>query len=393
MLTALTIARKEVAQRLRDKSFLIVGILSPLVLAFIFNLVLGDIVRPDPSLTFDFGVVDEDGAELGGAFGQMLAAAEADGLVTVTRYDTEAAATAAVDADEVAAAFILPDGLSAAVLVMNQDATIRVVGNVDSSIGRAVAEAMAGRFAEIVRTASLSVQAALAAGAITPDQIGAAVAAATAAEPVLAAATVEVRSRQLASATFFVAGLGIFFIFFIVGLSVTSLLEERTHGTLARLLAAPIRPASIVAGKTLASIGLGVLAMAILAIASTILMGAEWGNPAIAALVILAAVIAAAGIMIFVGGLARTAEQAQNLQTVVGLTLAMLGGTFVPITTSEGFLASVRYVTPNAWYMRGLGDASGGAYGGAFQAIGILLLFGIVFGGVGLLLVRRVVKP
>ena len=39
------------------------------------------------------------------------------------------------------------------------------------------------------------------------------------------------------------------------------------------------------------------------------------------------------------------------------------------------------------------GDASGGAYGGAFQAIGILLLFGIVFGGVGLLLVRRVVKP
>lgn len=62
MLTALTIARKEVAQRLRDKSFLIVGILSPLVLAFIFNLVLGDIVRPDPSLTFDFGVVDEGGA-------------------------------------------------------------------------------------------------------------------------------------------------------------------------------------------------------------------------------------------------------------------------------------------------------------------------------------------
>lgn len=65
----------------------------------------------------------------------------------------------------------------------------------------------------------------------------------------------------------------------------------------------------------------------------------------------------------------------------------------MPITTSEGFLASIRYVTPNAWYMRGLGDASGGAYGGAFQAIGILLLFGIVFGGVGLLLVRRVVKP
>lgn len=393
MLTALTIARKEVAQRIRDRSFLIVGILSPLVLAFIFNLVLGDVVRPSATPTFALGVVDEDDAELGAAFGDMLAAAEANGFATVTRFDTEAAATEAVNAGDVAAAFVLPEGMSAAVLVLNQEATIRIVGNVDSGIGRAVAEAIAGRFAEVVRTASLSVQAALAAGAITPDQIGTAVAEAAAQEPVMTAEVIEVRSRQLASATFFVAGLGMFFIFFIVGLSVTSLLEERTHGTLARLLAAPIQPASIVVGKTVATIGLGILGMTVLAIASTILMGAEWGNPLIAALVIVAAVIAAAGIMTFVGGLARTAEQAQNLQTVVGLTLAMLGGTFVPITTNEGFLANVRYITPNAWYMRGLGEASGGAYGGAFQAIGVLLLFGVVFGGAGLLLVRRLVKP
>ncbi|MCW5714130.1 MAG: ABC transporter permease [Bauldia sp.] len=393
MLTALTIARKEVAQRIRDKSFFIVGILSPLVLAFIFNLVLGDVVRPSASPTFALGLVDEDDAELGEAFREMLAAAEASGFATVTHFDTEAAATDAVNDGDVAAAFILPEGMSAAVLVLNQEATIRIIGNVDRGIGRAVAEAMAGRFAEIVRTASLSVQAALAAGAITPDQIGRAIADAAAQAPVITAEIVEVRSRQLASATFFVAGLSMFFIFFIVGLSVTSLLEERTHGTLARLLAAPIRPASIVVGKTIASIGLGILGMAVLAIASTILMGAEWGNPLIAALVIVAAVIAAAGIMTFVGGLARTGEQAQNLQTVVGLTLAMLGGTFVPITTNEGFLASVRYITPNAWFMRGLGEVSGGAYGEAFQAIGVLLLFGVVFGGAGLFLVRRLVKP
>lgn len=393
MLTALTIARKEVAERIRDKSFFIVGIVSPFVLAFIFNLVLGDVVRPSASPTFALGVVDEDDAELGGAFNEMLAAAEANGFAAVTRFDTEAAATEAVNAGDVAAAFVLPEGMSAAVLVLNQEATIRIIGNVDSGIGRAVAEAMAGRFAEVVRTASLSVQAALAAGAITPDQIGMAVAEAAAQEPVMTAETIEVRSRQLASATFFVAGLGMFFIFFIVGLSVTSLLEERTHGTLSRLLAAPIRPASIVAGKTIASIGLGILGMAVLVIASSLLMGAEWGNPFIAALVIVAAVIAAAGIMTFVGGLARTGEQAQNLQTVVALTLAMLGGTFVPIATNEGFLASVRYITPNAWFMRGLGEASGGAYGGAFQATAVLLLFGVVFGGAGLFLVRRLVKP
>ena len=46
-------------------------------------------------------------------------------------------------------------------------------------------------------------------------------------------------------------------------------------------------------------------------------------------------VIAAAGLMTFVGSLARSAEQAGNLQSIVALTMAMLGGTFVPITRAK----------------------------------------------------------
>ncbi len=396
MRAALTIARKELSQRLRDKSFFIVGIAAPLVLALIFNLVLGGVLRRGDEATFSFGVYDADHAELSAAFGEMLAAVEANGLVEVTRFETLAAAEAAVDAGDVDAVFILPESLSVAFRVLNQDAVIRVIGNVDADIGRAVATAIAEEFARTARTAALAAATALAAGAIPVDEIGAATAAAAtailAAPPIIVAAS-ETPSRQLPTATFFIAGLGIFFMFFIVGLTVTSMLGERSDGTLARLLGAPIPPAAILAGKMLANIGLGILAMAILVVASTVLMGAEWGSPLPAAAVILAAILAAAGVMIFVGGLARTSEQASNLQSIVALTFAMLGGTFVPITTDEGLLGTLRYLSPNAWYMRGLGDVSGGAYGQAYQAVAVLLVIGLAFGAAGLVLVRRLVRP
>ncbi len=391
MRAALIIARKELAQRLRDRSFFIIGIIAPFALAFIFNLVLGNVVGPDGDVSFDFGLVDEDGGPVAQGFDQMLAGIEEEGVIVLTRYDTEGDAQTAVDAGDVDAVFILPPDLSTA-MIMGQ-AEIRVLGNVDSQIGRAVASAIALEFTRRLRTASLAAQAAVEAGAIGVADIATATAqAAELAGPVAVQAT-EVRSRVVDTTTFFIAGLGIFFTYFVVGLSATSLLEERTNGTLARLLAAPIRPASIVAGKTLASILLGIIAMAVLAIASTLIMGADWGNALAAAGIIIAIVIAAAGLMTFVGGLARTAEQASSLQSIVALTMAMLGGTFVPISSSEGFLGALRYATPNAWYIRGLGDIAGGAYGEAAFAVGVLLLIGLVFGTVGLLLVHRTVRP
>lgn len=391
MRAALIIARKELAQRLRDRTFFIIGIIAPLALAFIFNLVLGGVVGPDSDVNFEFGLVDEDGGGVADGFRQMLAGMEEEGFVTLTEYDDEEAAQAAVDDGDVAAAFILPPNLSMAMFV--GQAEINVLGNVDAAIGRAVALSIAQDFARQLRTASLAAQAALEAGVIDMADIGTATAEAAQRAGPVAVELMEVRSRQLDTTTFFIAGLGIFFTFFVVGLSVTSMLEERTNGTLARLVAAPIRPASIVAGKSAASVLLGILAMAVLVAASTLIMGADWGSLLPAAGIIIATVIAAAGLMTFVGSLARTAEQAGNLQSIVALTMAMLGGTFVPITDDGGIISTLRYLTPNAWYIRGLGDLAGGATGEALMAVGILLAIGIGFGGIGLALVHRMVRP
>ena len=46
---------------------------------------------------------------------------------------------------------------------------------------------------------------------------------------------VEAATRQLDLTTFFIVGMSIFFLFFTVAFGVTSLLDERAEGTMARL--------------------------------------------------------------------------------------------------------------------------------------------------------------
>lgn len=392
MRLAWEIAKKDLRLRVRDRSVFILGLVAPLTLAFIFNAVLGGAFQETGSVvTIPVGLVDLDRASVGQAFGSLLDQLEEDGLLVVERFDTEEVGRAAVDDGEVRALYVVPQGLSA--LANNgEGGTIDVIGHVDAPTAAAVAAAIADRFALGVETISVAVATGLSAGVLTPTDIPAVVA-----NPDLAAASVVVTditaaTRQLNSSTYFVAGLAVYFMFFIAGLGTTSMLEERREGTLARLLAAPLPARSVLIGKGLASLVLGLAAMTVLIIASTLIMGAEWGPPAGVALLVGAAVVAAVAIMSVVGGFARTAEQSGNLQSIVGTAFAMLGGTFVPIAQTGGWLSKLSLATPNAWFLRGLADLSTGSVAEALPAAGVLLGMAAVVAVLGIPLMGRMVK-
>jgi ABC-2 type transport system permease protein len=129
---------------------------------------------------------------------------------------------------------------------------------------------------------------------------------------------------------------------------VTGLLEERANGTLARLVAAPIRRSAILVGKMLTSLILGVVSMGVLVVATTLLFGASWGNPLGVAVLVVAAVLAAMAIMALVATVAKTAEQAGNWQSVVAVVLGLLGGTFFPVSRAPGVLSTLTLITPQA---------------------------------------------
>lgn len=391
MAAAFTIAMKDLSQRIRDRSVFIIGIIAPLALAFIFNAIFGGgLSDVGQNITLDVGVVDEDPGPISDAFTGLLDDLESQGLLDVTPYPDGTTARTAAEIGEVGAVFLIGPNLSGAIL-SGDNATLTVVGNVDAPTTTQIASSIAEQFSLGVRRGNTAAIAAVITGAIGPQDVEMVATEAGQTPSVLTLGPVEAATRQLDPSTYFVAGLSVFFLFFIAGMSVTSMLDERREGTLARLLAAPISPSSIVAGKSITSVIIGLVAMLILIIASTFLMGADWGPPVGVALLVIAAVLAIVAIMTFVGGFAHTAEQAGNLQSIVAVTLAMLGGTFVPIS-GEGFLSTLSLLTPNAWFLRGLGDMSGGTVPDAVPAFLVLMAIAVVTGTIGLFVVRGRVK-
>ena len=171
---------------------------------------------------------------------------------------------------------------------------------------------------------------------------------------------VETSTRQLDLATFFAAAMSVFFLFFTVSFGVNGLLEERQLGTLSRLIAAPIQQSSIVMGNALVSFVLGILSMTILIVASSLMLGADWGNPVGVGLLVIAGVFSATGLMMVVAAYAKTPEQAGNLQAILAVGLGMLGGIFFPGALGTGIFSYASYISPHRWFLVGLGDLAGG---------------------------------
>jgi len=393
-MSAIRIALKDIRQRLRDRSFYLWGIAAPFGLAAIFTLLLGDLGSGGTSFTY--AVADEDRGATARLFvEEVLQPLEDDGVFSVEEVASAAEARSLAEKARVNAAFIIPAGFSAAAA---EDGTtaIEVVANVDSPIAGQVARSVAGHFVgeiNAVRT-SLGTYFLLLARAPEPGEAERLVDAAMAVPNPLSLVELEAASKELPMRTYYPAAMAILFIFLTVQFGVLGLLEERQNGTMGRLLAAPISRLSIVTGKALTSFVLGLVSMTVLVAGSTLLLGAEWGNSWGVAILVLAAVIAAMGVMFVVAGLATSAEQAGNLQAIIGFVLAMLGGCFFPVAQVGGFMEKLSLATPHAWFLRGLGDlAAGGGAASVFPAALYVALFGVVTGGLAQFRIRRTLVP
>ncbi|MGH2636477.1 MAG: ABC transporter permease, partial [Actinomycetota bacterium] len=192
---------------------------------------------------------------------------------------------------------------------------------------------------------------------------------------------------DLSSSTFFAIGMAVFFVFFTVEFGVRSLLDEREGGTLARLLVAPLRRAWILGGKVFAGFVVGLVSMTALVAATSAFIGADWGEPAGVASMVLAGVASAVAVTALVATLAKTSAQAAGYTSLVTVVLGLFGGTFFPISQGPSFLSTLSLLTPQAWMMRGFQDLAGGAtVADILGPIVALLVFTAVAGGIA---VRR----
>ncbi len=392
MSAAAQIAVKDLKLRVRDRSAFIFGIVAPLVLAFVFNLVFGSVFDAT-GLGLEYGMVDLDRSEISQRFGAVLEEVEADGILTIENYANEASAERAIEDDEIDAYYLIEDGFGEGVVTFASP-TIRVVGDIDAPTSTQIAASIAQQFSIGVEATQLAITTT---AIVTSSQITPQFVISLSGDPSSAAFSyqledVSAATKQLDGTTYFSAAMAIFFLFFTVQFGVLGLLEEERDGTLVRLKAAPIGRLSVVGGKAILAFLLGVISMTTLVVATSVpfLLNADWGAPFGVALLVVAGVLSAVGIMGLVASAAKTPEGAGNMGAIIAVVLGMLGGVFFPLGQGDDLLSKLTFLTPHAWFMRGLADLADAApWTAALPATGALLVFAGVTGSIGLVLLRR----
>lgn len=372
---AVRIARNDLRRRIRDTTAIITAVVLPFGLAAIFRLTLADVDAGSFEATY--AVVDRDSGELPAALTQALGGLGSAEVVPAV--DVRAAERRVADG-ELDALVVIPEGFGDGVRAgRGGELTIRT--SPDAPIAGLVAASVVRSFAARLDAVGVAVAAAAAIDpAADPSTLAArAQTVAPAAEVVEASA----EDRASSAATFAAIGMAVFFLFFAVEFGVRGLLEEREDGTLARLRVAPIPAVSILAGKALASLLVGLVSTSLLVVATSFLLDARWGHPVGVALLVVAGVVAAVGVTALVSTFARTSAQAGSYASIVAVVGGLLGGTFFPIGDAPGLLSSVRFLAPQGWLMEGFTSlATGDPLADAATAIAASAAIGLVAGAI-----------
>jgi ABC-2 type transport system permease protein len=157
----------------------------------------------------------------------------------------------------------------------------------------------------------------------------------------------------------FASGMAVFFLMYTVTIGGRSILQERNMGTLSRMMVSPTRTGQILGGKVLGIFLTGFMQVAVLILATTLLLDIPWGDPLGVALLIAATAAAATGWGIVLAAFATTAAQVASLGLALMLIFGILGGSFTGVPDS-GLWSTLSKITPHAWAIDGMEKLAGG---------------------------------
>lgn len=381
------VAGHDLRRRIRNRSAIVTAVLAPLLLAVVFSSLIGGGSGPELRVA----VVDLDGSAVSRGIVDGLVGAQSGtgGSVRFERVGSADDARRRVDDGDVGAALVFAAGFGAA--SAGGSGTVTVVADPDQPISgqvaRSVAEGIAASFGRV--------DLAVATGAVVGvSDVAGLAAAAQQASPPLQLADRPLGGRELAPSAYFGASMSIIFLFFTVGFAARSIHAERHAGTLDRMLATPLRPSSIVVGKSASVSVLGSAGMVVVWLVTSLLYRSSWGPPLAVLALIVATVIAIGGVATFVASLARTERQADAVTAAVTFALALVGGNFIGPGSQPPVLRTLSLFTPNGWSLRAFTALNTDAAGVADIATTLLVLlgFGLVFGGIGAVRMQRLVS-
>jgi len=411
LMTALAVAWKELQEDLKDRGFLVLLFLMPLLMALFISSANaaaysqeGESAEP-AAIVLDVFVVNQDSGPYGE---QVVAALRQMNMLDVVMLESVEEADRQVADGQAQAAIVIPADFSqkvetyepTQVQVITDPTQAEFAKLVSGLANYAVApvilqgEVQHGIRAVLDESGLLEGAAPEVRRAIEAQNLGVIMTRlqALVSDPFIALRSENMAGEEAAAAPFnffmlFVPGFTVMFAFFNISAVAGTINSEKDTGTFRRLLAAPIHRGAIIAGKMLTYMIIVCLQVMVMFGVAGGFFGMPLGRSLAGLVVITVAlsfVVAAVGMLLAPRSRAR--NQSESSGTILSLILAGLGGcmprgVLTPLYRQEGLLASLSRLTPHSYALDGYYRlmAEGAGLGDVLPLAAVIVGMGIVF--------------
>ena len=145
------------------------------------------------------------------------------------------------------------------------------------------------------------------------------------------------------------AGQLLLFVFLSCLAGSATLIQARRLGVVSRMLAGPMTAGELVAGQIGGRWAIGMFQGGYIMLATSLLFGVNWGTLWLSLLVLLLFSLVAAGAAILLGTTLENEGAASGAGVGIGLVLAALGGSMLPLEFFPDTMRAIADATPHAW--------------------------------------------
>jgi len=416
----LDIAFKDLVRSTRSLFLIGMAFAAPLLITVLIYFAFGSIAGGDLSMPdISVGVVNMDvlpadaplDASLGENIRSMFFDESVQSWITASDYPDEAAVRAAVDAQEIGVAVIIPATFTDDYLAGKKDTAITILQDPTLSIGPTVVSEMVTSLLDGVAGGGIAFNVlnermesngkALDPATIptfferyaswyadfqralfhSPEK-----AALVATSP---AVDGEMSNSIQTMMGMVMSGQLIFFSFFTGSYAMMSILEESEDGTLARLFTTPTDRTTILAGKFLAVLFTVIIQGVVLLIAGHFMFGINWGETGSFMLSFMGQMFASVGLAVLLVSFVKSSKQAGFVFGGALTTLGMISGLFTTNIEIAAFNTMGNF-TPQGWVLKAWKlSLAGQPAGELVLPFLVLVAMGIVMFAIGARMFRR----
>jgi ABC-2 type transport system permease protein len=394
------IAWKDIQITLSDPAALILTIVTPFALTLVMIFAFGG--SDDSGIRgIPVAIVNLDKSELGLKMVEVFQSEDLASLVAPALVDDPEVARAGVDSDEYAAAVIIPanfgEGLNPSELTISSEqeqAIIEIYANptrpTSVSVVRTIVDEFINQASAMVFGIQVSIGQMLKAGILDPTNP-------TALMEIGEFGAKQNETNRLIKLqgsmaegsvntefdwfSYIAPSLALLFLMFTITNGGRSILAEREGGTLPRMLVTPSNASQVLGGKVFGIYLNGVLQLAVLFVASLVLLQINWGPANVVIPTILFVVAAATGWGMLIAAFAKTPAQANIMGTAITLVFAIGSGSFFPRELLPQWLQTISLISPNAWGIEAFNSIRLGATAVELLPLwgGMLAMFVVLF--------------